>query len=213
MAKFKKGILGPISGKIGPVIGSSWKGIPYLKAVAKNPKVRVPTPAQQAHHQKFAYLTRWLKPLHPYLTVGFKNLAENTTEISAAFSHNFKMALMGSGDNLYIDYPSVCISKGKLKGIQQLNIVLVNENTVHLSWQSEEGALSKHNDQLMLVLYNNELGIADGFIGGTKRSARTCTFSFEGRLVGKHFHAFVGLIALNGHEISESQYLGKIEPL
>lgn len=31
MAKLKFGILGPISGKIGQVVGSSWMGIPYLR--------------------------------------------------------------------------------------------------------------------------------------------------------------------------------------
>jgi|GEM_PF-2541347 len=28
MAKLKQGIFGPVSGKIGPVVGGSWKGIP-----------------------------------------------------------------------------------------------------------------------------------------------------------------------------------------
>ena len=38
MAKMKKGILGAISGKIGPVIGGIWKGIPYLRQVPKKKK-------------------------------------------------------------------------------------------------------------------------------------------------------------------------------
>jgi hypothetical protein len=212
MAKFSKGILGPISGKIGPVIGSSWKGIPYLKAVTKNPKVRVPTPAQLAH-QKFIFLTRWLRPLHPYIISGFRNLAKHFTEINAAFSHNFKEAVLGSGDSLHIDYQNVRISMGRLSGIEQPSLTLMDENILQLSWQNIEEPLSAHNDQLMLVVYNDEQGIADGFTGGVKRSAQVCRFTVDQRLAGKSFHVFVGLIALNGRKISDSQYLGKIEPL
>ena len=32
MAKIDEGILGPFSGKVGEVIGSSWHGIPYIKS-------------------------------------------------------------------------------------------------------------------------------------------------------------------------------------
>ncbi len=213
MAKLNKGILGPISGKIGPVIGSSWKGKPYIKTVKKDTKERVPSHAQQAHHQKFIYLTRWLRPLHSYITKGFSNLAENTTEISACFSYNFQAAVMGSGDSLHIDYPSVRISKGQLKGIWLPSLVLLDENTLQLSWQHIEETLSAYNDQLMLVIYNDELGISDGMIGGVKRSQKSCSFLFDRRLSGKPFHVFVGMIALNGREISESQYLGRIAPL
>ena len=31
MAKIKYGILGPLSGKLGSLIGGSWKGIPYVR--------------------------------------------------------------------------------------------------------------------------------------------------------------------------------------
>lgn len=214
MAKFNKGILGPITGKLGPVIGSSWKGIPYLKTIRRNASaVRIPSPAQQAHHQKFSFLTRWLRPLHPYIGLGFRNFAAHTTEINAAFSYHFKAALKGSNPNFYMDYGQARISRGKLGGIYEVNLHLVHENTLQLIWQNKNNGLSVYSDQLMLVLYNDEIGVADGFIGGIKRSAKTCTFTFDQKLVGSYFHVFVGLIGLDAHEMSESQYLGRVEPL
>ena len=42
MAKLKFGILGPISGKIGTVVGSSWMDIPYLSEAP--PKKKNPAP-------------------------------------------------------------------------------------------------------------------------------------------------------------------------
>ncbi len=213
MAKQKKGILGPVSGKIGPVIGSSWKGIPYLKAAPKVTKGRMPSPAQQAHYQKFKFLNTWLRPLHPFLMIGYQNLAVRTTEINAAFSYNFKTALTSNGGNFQVDFEKFRISRGNLKGILGPKLMLLNENTLQLSWQNLDGRLSSYNDQLMLLVYNDELRIADGFTSGVKRAAKSCKFTFDQRLVGKPFHVFVGLTALNRREISDSQYLGRVEPL
>lgn len=36
MGIIKQGILGGVSGKVGPVIGSSWKGIPYLREIPQS---------------------------------------------------------------------------------------------------------------------------------------------------------------------------------
>lgn len=212
MAKMNKGILGPITGKLGSIVGSSWKGLPYLKMESKVSKKRVPSAAQQLHHQKFSFLTKWLKPLHPFVQMGYQNHAQRTTEINAAFSYNFKTALKVDENTLYIDYESVRLSRGRLHGLFQFELSR-GENTLQLNWKNKNGCLSAYNDQLMLVLYNDEIAFADGFIGGVKRSAKAHTFSIEKKLVGKYFHVFVSLVGANGKEISESQYLGRVEPL
>lgn len=210
MAKFKKGILGGISGKLGPVVGSSWKGIPYLKTVNTTPVNKEPSPAQLAHHQKFRFLTRWLRPLHPYLTAGYRNLAQHNTEINIAFSSIFSEAVKGVAPDFYIEYQKVRVSQGELGGIEEVVVSLTAQDTLHLSWSSGSSKHNAYNDQLMLVLYSDTIGFADGFIGGIKRSAGSCTFTFDGKLVGKPFHVMVGLIALDGRKVSNSQYLGLI---
>lgn len=60
MAKIERGILGGLSGKIGGVVGSSWKGIAVLKAKplsVANPN----TAAQQAQRGKFSMCVGWGK--------------------------------------------------------------------------------------------------------------------------------------------------------
>jgi hypothetical protein len=214
MAKIEKGIFGPLIGKHGPIIGSTWKGIPYLKIKASNAsKARELSVAQKAHHEKFRFLTKWLQPLHPYVQVGYRNLAKTNTEINAAFAYHFKAALKTGATGFYMDYENVLLSQGRLKGIHQPLVSLTDENTLKLTWEHESHHLSMFNDQLMLVLYNDEFGLADGLVGGIKRSAKSCTFHFEQTLEGKSLHVFVAMISINGREISQSQYLGKIEPL
>lgn len=213
MAKMKMGILGPLSGKIGPVIGGVWKGTAYLKAKPKSDKKRVLSPAQRAHHQKFAFLTRWLRPIHSHLTIGFKNLAEHTTEINAAFAYNFKAALLTNETGHAIDYPNFRISLGELLGLEQVHAELLDQTTLKLTWCCLENKLSAHDDQLMILLYNDDLGIADGGIGGIKRSAESGLLRIDTKLQGKPFHLYVSVMALNGHEIANSQYLGRMEPI
>jgi hypothetical protein len=71
MAKINKGIFGPLTGKIGSFIGSTWLGIPYLKKAPVKDKNSKRSAAQIANSQKFGYVSRWLVPFHPFITVGF----------------------------------------------------------------------------------------------------------------------------------------------
>ncbi|MEJ2903043.1 DUF6266 family protein [Pedobacter panaciterrae] len=71
MAKIKKGILDAVSGKIGPVIGGIWKGIPYLRQVPKKKNKKSNTPAQIESRQKLRFMNELLVPFHPYVSIGF----------------------------------------------------------------------------------------------------------------------------------------------
>ncbi|RZK40410.1 MAG: hypothetical protein EOO90_15205 [Pedobacter sp.] len=75
MAKLTKGIIGPLLGKLGPIIGSSWKGKAYIKTSKTEATPSKPSIAQKGHTDKFRFMTRWLRPIHPYLAAGFRNLA------------------------------------------------------------------------------------------------------------------------------------------
>lgn len=59
MAKIPSGILGAISGRIGNVVGSSWKGINYIRSyvIPGNPN----TVAQQTERTQFAMIVRVAK--------------------------------------------------------------------------------------------------------------------------------------------------------
>ncbi len=71
MGKFSNGIFGNFYGKIGNVVGSSWRGIDYLKSLPKINKNRVPTQAQLEQQVRFALMTAFMNPLRPLTTVGY----------------------------------------------------------------------------------------------------------------------------------------------
>ncbi len=114
MAKIKKGILGPLSGKLGPIIGGTWKGIPYIRENKAHAGKKTRSAAQLANEAKFKFVNDWLVPFQPYLSVGFENLAVRKTAIAAAFSANYKTVFSGVSPNIEVAYDQLQISTGKL---------------------------------------------------------------------------------------------------
>jgi hypothetical protein len=115
MAKINKGIFGPLTGKIGSFIGSTWLGIPYLKKAPVKDKNSKRSAAQIANSQKFGYVSRWLVPFHPFITVGFSTLAIRKTAISAALSSIYNTVFTGEVPDLKVDYSKMEISKEDLE--------------------------------------------------------------------------------------------------
>jgi len=186
MAKLKQGIFGPLSGKLGPVVGGSWMDIPYVRSAAEkkeNPKPR--SEAQIANEQKMKFVNTLLMPFHPYVEVGFKILAVRKTAISAAYSHTYHKAITGTYPDLDVDFSKVLISKGKLPNLKSPKIELIEGNQLKITWEDDNNRLSVFDDQLMLMVYCPELHKSDGFIGGIKRAVKTAVFSFDPRMVGK----------------------------
>jgi hypothetical protein len=60
MGKIRSGILGPVSGRIGGVVGANWKGVSYLRSyVVPSPSA---TDLQLAQRTRFAYTVAAAKP-------------------------------------------------------------------------------------------------------------------------------------------------------
>ncbi|MNL20325.1 hypothetical protein D3C87_1415660 [compost metagenome] len=213
MAKLKKGIFGPISGKLGPVIGSSWKGIPYLREVSKQKEIKPPrTAAQLANEQKFKFVQQWLVPFYPYLMVGFRKLAKGKTEINAAFSANFQQVFSGVYPNIVIDHSKLVISKGDLPQLNQLEMEFIAPDTIKLNWQENTDYRASFDDQLMLVLYSPELKITDGLIGGVKRSSLHYNFRFDPVLIGKALEVYLSVSSSDRRKVADSIYMGRVVP-
>lgn len=214
MARLNNGIFGPVSGKLGPVIGSTWKGIPYLKEVSRKRKKKKPrTPAQLANEAKFKYVNDWLVPFHPFLTIGFQNLAIQKTAIAAALSANYKTVFIGSFPDIDIIYNKLIISSGPLAPLGNPQAVFISADTMELKWEQNYHPGVLYNDQIMLVLYSEELKYADGFVGAVNRVAEQYIFKINPKLLGQNLHVYISVTSLDRKQIADSIYIGKINPL
>ncbi|MBB5438149.1 hypothetical protein HDC92_001824 [Pedobacter sp. AK017] len=213
MAKLKNGIFGAISGKLGPLVGGIWNGIPYLRERPKQGEIKkARTSAQIANEAKFKFGNNWLVPFHPFVSVGFHNYAVGKTAIAAAFSANYLQVISGAYPNFVIDYPKVVISKGSLPQLKDPLLSLSDPDTLEISWLPNTGTHASYNDQLMLVLYSPELQIADGFIGYANRADEQYSFKFNPQLVGVSLEVYLSVVSLDRKKVADSIYMGRIAP-
>jgi len=214
MARLSSGILGPIHGKLGSVVGAKWKQTAYLRTMPVDRKdSKRATVKQIACREKFKFVQEWLVPFYPYVTVGFRNYAKDKTEINSAFSKNYHLATMGVYPDLSIDYTKVILSRGHLPRLYAVQHQLVAPDMLSLTWQQNRNDDSSYDDQVMLVVYSRELKMVDGFIGGRSRTELKCDFRLNPKLVGRSLDVYVSVISLNGKKVADSEYLGRLAPL
>ncbi len=212
MAKLNSGIYGPISGKLGNLTGGVWKGIPYVRENKPRQYKGERSPARIANEKKMATVNNWLVPFHPFISVGYLHMAAQQTTVSAAFSQVYNTVFSGTYPDLRIAPENMVISKGKLPMVLNPVISFPSENTVTITWSKNSRKGTKYNDQLLVVLYDRENQLADGFIGGVNRSAETYTYKFNDYLIGKSLDIYMGITSIDRKKISNSQYLGRLNP-
>ncbi|WP_044268137.1 DUF6266 family protein [Bacteroides timonensis] len=99
MGKIKKGAFGELTGKVGNLVGCTWKGVPYMRTRPThmtNPR----TKKQQGQCNKFQIALSFLKTITPFLRIGYREFAEGQTAFNAAISYVMKNALTDSEQGL-----------------------------------------------------------------------------------------------------------------
>lgn len=212
MAKINKGIFGALTGKIGNFIGSSWLGIPYLKKAPEKKKKLKRSPAQKANSQKFGYISQWIVPFHPFITIGFSSLAIRKTAISAAISSIYNTVFTGTMPDLKTDYSKMEISKGPLRSVSNAVIKCLENNLIQITWEENPGPTARFNDQLILALYSETEEMTDGVVGNVNRADKTHVFCISETLIGQPLHAYLALTSYDRKKASNTTYLGLIQP-
>src|SRR5882724_9425976 len=113
MGKLIIGINGPVQGKIGTIVGSSWKGVPYVKGPYKK-HTRKAAEGAARNRSKFALAHYWLQPLKVFVREGFRGYAERVEGFNAAKSYLLLHAFEGAAPNVTINPALVKVSSGNL---------------------------------------------------------------------------------------------------
>ena len=125
MGKIKQGILGSFSGQVGTVVGSSWKGIAYMRGKAqhvKNPR----TAGQTYHRDAIKAVTMALRPITSTLRLTFAEYAKNMSAFNKAVSVNYKEAIVNQDGTPVVDYSKLILSQGTLSSFKHLMIEDMN---------------------------------------------------------------------------------------
>ncbi len=206
MATFKEGINGPFKGKVGSVIGSSWRNIHYMKGMRKVKRSKPePTEKQAVQHDKFKLLNAFFSPISPILDVGFRSLTSRATAKNAAFSYNYDHAFVEDGDGISLNYPALKFSHGSLYTAGAEEASAIGEG-VKVVWDPKTyGVGGAMDDVGYAIAYSVSL---DFFICKTAlRHEGEAFVPFEERVRGSEVHVWLFFADSRGKQVSRTEYL------
>jgi len=211
MGKFEKGILGSFSGKVGPVVGGSWKGIDYMRSKSRRRRKGSFTEAQLEQQAKFGLVVKLTGPLKDLLAVTFKEYAVNKTGANSATAYILKNAITGTYPAYTLAYPLVLVSRGDLPNADAPAAALGTAGAVNFSWTSNAGiGKAKGTDKSILVAYCPALSMAVYTIEGPDRSTGAGSLNlsvFKGNTV----HTWLAFTSTDRQpDVSNSVYTGSV---
>lgn len=207
MGKIKKGVLGGFSGKVGPVIGSSWNGISYMRGIPQH-VTDARTTAQLQQRAKFYLAMEFLKPIKDYIRVGFKTYAIHKSAFNAAMSYVVKNSISGEYPDYGINYPRMLVTRGDLTPPKEATATL-SAGIVTITWHdnSTEG-FAAATDLSMPLAFNISKGLAVFETAATTRVSQSVTLTLPPDWSGDTIQLYLGFISEDGSAVANSVYLG-----
>jgi Family of unknown function (DUF6266) len=209
MAKQRHGILSGFTGKVGNVVGSTWKGMQVLRA-ASLPKKNRFSKLQIEQQARFMLLSRFLRPISELLDQTFKNAASEMSCFNKAFSIN-KGTVRGLYPSFKIDYPAVVLSKGSLTNVDDIQVSSFKSGSLQITWTMDKGSKLRGlvSDLLFVAAYCEDLDRWFYKFNFAHRYEGRCNLDFSD-FKGRQVHTYMGFISQNGKKTSDSLYLGKL---
>ena len=208
MAKTKNGLNGQVSGKVGNVVYSSWRGIPYVRAAPS--KRAAPSEKEKANHWIFGELTQgWITPIAEFLKIGFKGYTQTNQGLTAAKSYLYRNALHQDGFNSTIDPALMLVSYGSLANPEEASVGLNDQKELVFTWNPTTGRNQSQRDQALLLAYNVEKEKAKMSLAGEFRSTGTDLLDLSTAEPGV-YHVYMAFLAQDRSRQSNSMYLGTV---
>lgn len=157
MGQIKKGILGGFSGKVGSVVGATWRGKDIVRSRPKA-STKAPSEAQLKQRERFRVAQYFIRPLKPLLALYFGEPTGSKSRVELASSYFLKDVVFYENDDLVIDFDRVIISKGDLSPVYNLEKTTTGRTT-ELSWTDNSGQGSAvETDLVTVAVYNEAFG-------------------------------------------------------
>lgn len=210
MGKIKVGILGGFRGKVGTVIGSTWRGEDIIRALPRRGADN-PTELQKIQRLKFKAVSEFLNPVRSTVSTYFGSEAGVKSRYNLATSYHLTNAVEVTGETAEILFNRVMISKGTLSGFQ--NITAAHTGTeVTLQW--EDNSLmnnAKAEDTVNAVFHSPDLKAFFVYENVAARADLTAVVTLPANLAGTAVEGYAFLYSGASKISANSVYLGSLE--
>lgn len=209
MAKHDKGILGPFNGKVGTVVGGSWKGVSYMRSLPSKKKNRRFSEAQQVQQAKFALGIQFLGAFNGLVEKTFQSPSQKTAR-NIALQLLMREAISGVYPNLSIHYSTVTIAKGSLKKADNAQVASPVAGKLQFSWTDNTGlGNATALDKAVLIAYSPDTNDALFTVEGGDRSSGNSELAVP-YFAGKTVHTWLAFRSPDGQLVSLSHYTGMV---
>lgn len=202
MGKIIDGIHGHYRGKVGGVIGSSWRGIPYIKS--RGLRTKPASEGELINRFIFSKTQKWLSPIKDFLKVGFKNYSLKSQGVNAAKSYLYKHALTKNGFDSIIDPTLMKVSHGDLSLPNKLEVKSQGAELV-FTWETKSCTSDNQFDQITLLAYDIEKESENMKLNGQFRHVGRDTLEVTSL---ENFVVYAAFISADRENQSDSIYLG-----
>ncbi|MBB5439938.1 hypothetical protein HDC92_003634 [Pedobacter sp. AK017] len=209
MGRIKKGILGGFSGKVGAVVGASWRGIDYMRGLPETSN-KPATTAQLAQQNKMALFRGFLLGLDDIITRCFQNI-EKYTPMNDALSYNMKNAIAGVYPDQSIAFDQLLFSKGELLGSWLPNAVSTTSNAIDFSWENGNFTpMRSAADQVTVVVYDPVTQQFCKLENAALRSEKAARLVLPADFKGHEVHCYISFYSESRKIAATSEYLGLV---
>ncbi|MBN8687315.1 MAG: hypothetical protein J0M10_09860 [Chitinophagales bacterium] len=211
-----KGILNEFSGKIGPVVGATWNGIPYMRTRPAPRSGKPLTDAQKEWQEKFAIGMNFINAMGPLVNISYQSGYGKTAK-NAALSRLLSQAIGGRYPQLYLDYTQVEIARGELKKAANPAVAFTEDKQLRFTWTDNTGlGNAAATDQAILVAYCPETNYLiyndNGGLRGDGQGlldARLLMNVIEGR--GYALHTWMSFRDKKGERVADGVWVGEFQ--
>lgn len=210
MATYNKGILGAFTGKVGPVVGTQWRGKNILRSLPRKSN-RIATDTQLLQRKKFGTVTAFLSQIQPVITRYYGVENSFKTRRNQAMSYHMKEAVTFVNPDFEMLYHKVQVSKGDLISVENPTATAIANTSLSFAWGNNAGqGQALENDTLVVVVYEPTLGEAFFQLNLALRSDETAEIPLPSYLSGLSVHVWLAVASADEKRYATSKYLGEI---
>ncbi|MEJ7694641.1 DUF6266 family protein [Daejeonella sp.] len=152
MAKYYKGVIGPISGKVGDKVYTIRNGQAYVQSKPKR-STKPPTTAQIIQRARFGMVAQFVGPIRNILNQTYSKINRKKEGVNVAIQQIHADAIIGEYPDFEIDFAKVTLTRGRLSA-PILEMSYSEEHcALQLSWSTKIDFNSFHDDELIAMIY------------------------------------------------------------
>jgi hypothetical protein len=205
------GILGPFKGTVGPVTGYLRNGKNVLRSSNSLVKDKV-TPGRAAQREKMRICNKFSTAFtgKGFFNKTFPAYGHTGTGFNRVTGALMSRALTGAYPDLKLDYAEVLISKGRLPGAKNIQVLKKANSTLQFTFADNSmDGIASPNDTVILAAYAPDLQYAVFTLhGGFRKDSKAVlnVAAFKGHTV----ETWIGFLSADEQDASDSAYAGRV---